>query len=279
MSTRGVRIAVIALALGLGGAGAATVGVASAQQRPSGRPWLGVAMELQARAGGVLVKHVVRGSPAQLAGIHDGDRIASVDGHDVATSRDVTGLIAGHAVGDAVVVSVKRGDNKSDVRVSLAAFPRGDDMIRMDHVGTFAPTWRGVRQVSGNVPRGMSDLRGRVVLLDFWATWCAPCREMSPTLSALQAKYGAQGLSVIGISSEAEEDVSLFSQRMAMSYGVAIDANGDTTQAYTVSSLPTLFVIDKRGVVREIEVGYDPSRAAALENVVRSLLAEPAPTN
>jgi thiol-disulfide isomerase/thioredoxin len=280
MSFREVRPVLAVVALALAAAGGVSVSPdAAAQQRMNGRPWLGVSMDSSGHTGAVLVKHVVRGSPAFNAGIREGDRIKHVDGRAVASAREVTSTVAGHAIGELVTVTVTRPSGDVDVHVTLGAFPRGDDMIRMDHVGTFAPAWRGLHQVSGAVPHTVGDLRGRVVLLDFWATWCGPCRVMSPTLSGLQARYGAQGLSVIGISTEEDEQVSLFAQRMNMGYGVATDSNGDTTQAYTVSSLPTLFVIDKRGVVREVEVGYDSSREAGLESLIQSLLNEPAPAN
>lgn len=280
MKTRAVRFAMALAACAIAGTGlqAAAPNEASAQQARV-RPWLGVAMDLQAGASGVLVKHVVRSSPADRAGLREGDRITLVGGARVASAREVTGIVGARSVGDGVSITVARGTRDVDLHIVLGPFPDGDEMIRMDHVGTFAPQWRGLHPVSGAVPLGMSELRGRVVLLDFWATWCGPCRVMSPRLSALQSRYGAQGLSVIGISAESVENVSLFAQRTGMSYGIAADADGDTTQAYTVASLPTLFIIDKRGIVREVEVGYDSSRDASLESLVKTLLNEPAPTD
>ena len=257
---------------------------ATAQSRPSGRPWLGVSMEVDAKGGaaalpGVKVKHVVRTSPADKAGIHEADRLMKVDGLAVASSQEVVRIVATHGVGDAVPVVLVRGANEMTVRVVLTGFPNPDEMIKMDHIGTFAPAWKGVAQVSGTVPGSLVALRGRVVVLDFWATWCGPCRLVAPKLNLLQSKYGAQGLSVVGLSTEPVEEVSLFAQRMNMRYAIGVDKSAETTQAYTVSSLPTLFVIDKRGVVRDIEVGYDPSRDAQIDALVRTLLAEPAPTD
>jgi thiol-disulfide isomerase/thioredoxin len=145
-------------------------------------------------------------------------------------------------------------------------------------VGAFAPTWKGIETVSGAFPPSIGSLRGRVVLLDFWATWCMPCRVVIPKLGALQARYGAQGLSVLGMSTETAQDVALFAQRVAMRYPVAIDKDAETTRSYGVASLPTLIVIDKRGVVRDVAIGYDSSEDARLDSSVRALLAEPAPT-
>jgi thiol-disulfide isomerase/thioredoxin len=240
------------------------------------RPWLGISMENDAQAPGVRVGHVVRGSPAEKAGLREGDRIVRVAGAGVARGADVVQAVSGHAIGEAVDVSFTRGGRAQSARVTLAPFPSQDDMMRMDLVGSFAPTWKDVEVVSGAFPASVGAMHGRVVLLDFWATWCAPCRVVIPKLDALQARYGAQGLSVLGVSTEDTQDVALFTQRMAMRYGVGVDRHAQTTKSYGVVSLPTLVVIDKRGVVRDVAVGYDPAEDARLEAMVRTLLAEPA---
>ena len=235
------RVAAIGgLLAGVGGV-ALVARDAIAQSRASARPWLGVSMEVDApRAGaavaGVKVKHVVRTSPADKAGIREADRLLKVDGLAVASSQEVVRLVSTHGVGDVVPVVLVRGANEVTVRVTLTGFPNPDEMIKMDHIGTFAPAWKGVAQVSGTVPGSIAALRGRVVVLDFWATWCGPCRLVAPKLNALQAKYGAQGLSVVGISTEPVEEVSLFAQRMNMRYAIGVDKSAETTQAYTVSS-------------------------------------------
>jgi thiol-disulfide isomerase/thioredoxin len=149
----------------------------------------------------------------------------------------------------------------------------------MDLMGTFAPTWKDVQGVSGSFPPSIGAVRGHVVLLDFWATWCAPCRVVIPKLGDLQARYGAQGLSILGVSTEDAQDVALFAQRMGMRYPVAVDTHTQTTRSYGVVSLPTLVIIDKRGVVRDVTVGYDPSEDGRLDGTIRALLAEPAPSD
>lgn len=262
-------------------AGSATILVpadASAQTADA-RPWLGIAMDKEDAppAPGVRVGHVVRGSPADKAGIHEGDRVLRVAGTAVAQGSDVIRVVQRLGVGDVVDVAIARAGQAQTVRVTLAAFPAQDDMMRMDLVGAFAPALKDVAVVSGNFPSSIASLRGHVVLLDFWATWCGPCRVVIPKLDALQARFGAQGLSVLGLSTEDEQDVAQFTQHMPMRYGVGVDRHGQTTRSYGVGSLPTLVVIDKRGVVRDVAVGYDPGEDARLDATVRTLLAEPAP--
>jgi thiol-disulfide isomerase/thioredoxin len=173
-------------------------------------------------------------------------------------------------------VAFARAGHEQSTRVTLSPFPSPDDMMRMDLVGAFAPPWKDVEAVSGAFPASIASLRGHVVLLDFWATWCAPCRVIIPKLGELQSRYGAQGLNVLGVSTEGTAEVALFAQRMAMHYVVAVDKHAETTHAYGVSSLPTLVVIDKRGVVRDVSIGFDPNDDARLDATVRALLAEPA---
>lgn len=255
-------------------AAALSISSDAAAQALDARPWLGIAMEVDPTAPGVRVGHVVRGSPADKAGLHEGDRIVRVASVPVARGAEVVRAVGAHAVGDSVEIAFVRDGKVESAFAMLAPFPSQDDVMRMDLVGASAPAWKDLDIVSGTSPTSIASLRGRVVLLDFWATWCAPCRVFVPKLSALQARYGAQGLSVVGVSTEASQDVALFAQRMAMRYAVAVDRHAETTRSYGVVSMPTLVVIDKRGIVREVSVGYDPSGDARLEATVRALLAE-----
>jgi thiol-disulfide isomerase/thioredoxin len=280
-STMGSRsrwrpLAFAALVGAMGGAALTPIGASEAIAQTGVRPWLGIEMDSSEAGAGVRVGHVVRGSPADRAGIREGDRILAVAAARVTRSFEVVRAVAVHAVGDSIDVGVLRDGKEQTVRVTLAPMPLQDDIIRMDLVGTFAPTWKDVEAVGGTFPPTIATLRGRVVLLDFWATWCAPCRVVVPKLSALQARYGAQGLSVLGVSTEDPQEVALFAQRMAMRYAVGSDRHAETTRSYGVVSLPTLVVIDKRGVVRDVAIGYDSSADARLERGVRSLLAEAA---
>jgi thiol-disulfide isomerase/thioredoxin len=248
-------------------------------QSVSARPWLGVAMDSDATGPGVRIGHVVRRSPADAAGIHEGDRLLRVGGTSVVRGADVVHAVSAYAAGETMEVVYSRAGAEQNAHVTLTAYPSQDDMMRMDLVGMQAPAWKGVEGVSGAFPSSIAAVRGRVVLLDFWATWCAPCRVVMPKLGALQARYGAQGLSVLGVSTEEAEEVALFAQRMPPRYPVAVDKHAQTTRSYGVASLPTLVVIDKRGVVRDVSIGYDPMQDSRLESTVRALLAEVGPAN
>ena len=136
-------------------------------------------------------------------------------------------------------------------------------------------------------PVKMADLRGKVVLLDFWATWCGPCRETIPKLNALHRKYGARGLVVLGMTdfeghiegreaSRAEETAFLrrFKKDKNIPYGFAVSDDKKTAADYGVTSIPTAVLIDRRGRVRFITVSANDDEAQLLSKMVVKLLDE-----
>jgi thiol-disulfide isomerase/thioredoxin len=277
-----VAPAALAVAAAIVGVPIAASFEAHAQPAAAGEhPWLGLAMDKDAaKSTGVRVSHVVRGSPADRAGLREGDRVVRVGTTSVLHAVDVVRTVAQHAVGETLEIGYLRTGTAEQVgRAVLARFPSSDDMMRMDLVGAFAPDWKHVQGVSGAVPSSLAALRGHVVVLDFWATWCGPCRIVMPKLSALQQRYGAQGLRVVGLSTEDAGDVAAFAQHISVAYPIAVDTQSETTRDYGVSSLPTLVVVDKRGVVRDVSVGYDPGEDAQLEATLRALLGEATPTD
>lgn len=224
---------------------------------------------------GVTVEHVVRGSPAERGGVKAGDRIVSVDGAKTTSPLHVTKAVGKHQVGDKLSVELERHGTPITASLVLAARPSGDEILKMDLVGIPAPAWQKVSPLTG-APSSIDKLKGRVVIVDFWASWCGPCRMLAPRLSALKDKLGAQGLSVVGITTDDAEHAAVFAEKFQMRYPIVVDNDGDTSKAYGITGLPTMLVIDKKGVIREVFVGFDPTPAgdAKLEGVVKALLAE-----
>ena len=103
----------------------------------------------------------------------------------------------------------------------------------------------------------LENLRGRVVLLDFWASWCPPCRESIPILSRIDEEHRSRGVSVVGINVESLDQGALVSAHRVFggTFPTVQDTDASVQSAYGVTDLPTLVVLDRRGVVVHVESG------------------------
>jgi thiol-disulfide isomerase/thioredoxin len=238
----------------------------------TGLPWLGVSMDKGGDVG-VRIENVLRGSPAERSGLRTGDRIVAIDGARVTSPALVSQTVAQHRVGDTVTLGLERGGSPIRVPVVLAVRPTSDELVRMALVGAPAPPFRNVTPLSG-APASLAALKGKVTLIDFWATWCGPCRMIAPRLSSLKDRLGPQGLAVVGITTDPAEQAAVFAERHHMRYPVIVDNEGETSRAYNVTGLPTMVLLDKSGVVRDVFVGFDPDAEARLEAAIRKLLPE-----
>lgn len=123
----------------------------------------------------------------------------------------------------------------------------------------------------GGQPLTLSSYRGKVVLLDFWATWCYPCREEIPHFVKFQQKYGDRGLQVIGVSmDDSPEPVPAFYQQYHMNYPVVM-GNAKIGESYGgLLGLPITFVLDREGRIAAKHIGA--TDAAVFEKEIQSLL-------
>lgn len=121
--------------------------------------------------------------------------------------------------------------------------------------------------------------QGRVRVVDFWATWCEPCREQMPALDRLAAALGGEGLAVYAISMDEDRaQVEAWLEAHPVGFQVLWDRGGARhAERLDVQRLPTTLVLDRAGVVRFVHQGYLPRHAAQLEREVQALLSEAAP--
>lgn len=121
----------------------------------------------------------------------------------------------------------------------------------------------------------LSSLRGHVVLLDFWATWCYPCRASIPGLVSVQEKFRDRGVIVLGVSmdegSDLKERLSQFSKEMNISYPILI-SDKNVVRAYDVGNIPALFLIDKEGKIVDLFVGYADGFEEEISKQIGNLL-------
>jgi thiol-disulfide isomerase/thioredoxin len=141
-------------------------------------------------------------------------------------------------------------------------------------VGQAAPAVN-LPQLSGAGEVSLESLRGKVIYLDFWASWCGPCRVSFPQLEQLRNELGPQGFEVLAINvDEVEADAQGFLSESPVSYLVVRDGEGVTPQAYGILGMPTGYLIDRQGIVREVHQGFKKSDGAQLRPAIVELLGE-----
>ena len=120
----------------------------------------------------------------------------------------------------------------------------------------------------------LESLRGSVTYLDFWASWCGPCRLSLPALDALYQELAPEGLKVVAVSVDVvEEDALDFLKRYAVSYPVVIDTEGEAPKTYDVGGMPSGYLIDRDGRVRSVHVGFKRGDEVELREEIKALLA------
>jgi peroxiredoxin len=113
-----------------------------------------------------------------------------------------------------------------------------------------------------------------VVLIAFWASWCETCADLLPQLDAWQARYRKRGLRVLGISTDNRARTRLALERWSVRHAVGIDPTESSTSAYGAYMLPIVYVVDRKGLIREVVMDYDPSQRGRSEKLIEKLLAE-----
>lgn len=230
-------------------------------------PWIGLTLDTGKQ--GTHVREVHPESPGAKAGIKAGEEVLALDGESTPSAQTLIAAVKKAGVGKTIKLKVADATGKArTVAITLEPKPRMDDLQRGSLVGHAAPDFEPSVQVGPKLPR-ISAMKGQVVLIDFFATWCGPCVAMMPHIEKLHATLGSKGLKVLGVSTESAPIVAGAAAKFHLTYPLASDESENISQSYRVFAIPTMVVIDKKGVVREVSVADPETIDAAIEAAMK----------
>lgn len=227
--------------------------------------WLGLTYREKA-SGQLVVEGVFPESAAMQAGVQPGDVLLSVGRTELRSGQDLRNIAGQLRVGQRVQIRVSRSGQSKTLEARLGKRP--------DDLRTFTGSLLGTRaearteHIYANANR--LHRKPKVTILDFWATWCAPCRKTLPLLADLYRRRSNQGLEIIGLSSESVEVLQRFQQNNSLPYPLVHDRDGKQADKFAIRAIPTLLVLDSGGYVQRVFTGIPDSNL--LEEVVVELL-------
>lgn len=142
--------------------------------------------------------------------------------------------------------------------------------------GQPAPNCR-LTPIAGGSSQDLRQLRGKVVYIDFWASWCGPCAQSFAFMNNIDRDLQNRGLRVLAVNlDENPEDAKAFLAEHPANFGVVADASGQCPMDFGVRAMPSSYLIDREGVVRQVRLGFRPGEAEQFRASVETLLAQPA---
>jgi peroxiredoxin len=139
--------------------------------------------------------------------------------------------------------------------------------------GSPAPDFMLATRDGGQVR--LADLKGQVVMINFWATWCGPCRQEMPLLSQLHAKYEPLGFTMLGVNVEPDSAAAVaWLKGLEVTFPIAFDTKNEVAGRFGVEGMPSSVLVDRNGQVRYVHRGYKPGDEARYADMIRSLVKE-----
>jgi thiol-disulfide isomerase/thioredoxin len=143
-------------------------------------------------------------------------------------------------------------------------------------VSTSAPAPEFKLAARGGQSVSLSQLKGQVVMINFWATWCGPCRQEMPLLEKIHKKYKPMGFTMLGVNVEPDPKAAeaWLAKEMPVSFPIAYDTKSEVSKLYKVAGMPSTVIVDRKGKVRVIHKGYKPGDENEYLSHIRALVKE-----
>lgn len=131
--------------------------------------------------------------------------------------------------------------------------------------------------IGGGPNQDLQQYRGKIVYVDFWASWCGPCTQSFPFMNEIHRDFRDKGVSVLAVNLDDDpEDAKAFLANHPAEFKVMVDTGGDCPQKFGVKAMPSSYLVDRDGVIRQVHLGFRPGEAQQFRASVEALLARPA---
>lgn len=240
------------------------------EELSSSRPWLGVGIEPAYR--GIRIIEVVADTPADIAGMSQGDHLRAINGSPVNSPEELIANISKRKVGEQVEVTLRRQGRVVRLKMELSGVLGEQELLQRRLVGKAAPGF--TLPVLHGPPQGqLSELQGKVVIIEFWSPSCVPCNESIELLAGFAAQHPSDVAIVLIAPHQSAASVKQFAAKQGLSMTVLQDrTDSRTLNSYRSTLRPTLVVVDHEGIVRHADVGRQIdflASVAAADRVLR----------
>lgn len=229
------------------------------------KPWLGIGIEDHKL--GALITRVIPETPAHKAKLMNKDIVTHVNKVKISSAKDLVEKIQSLGVGNIAHLELIRDKKTLTFDIALVARPEMLDIAKKVLLNKPAPdfdlksTHKGLKGFNST-----TDLKGKVTFLHFWATWCPACRFSHKPLNDYIERQKDSDFQLITISDEDHNTINQYIKKYNLKLATYSDAENKAAEIFRVSALPTIIIIDKKGIVREVSVGA----GSYLENALKT---------